>query len=53
MACAQKTPNSLKGFGKGLLKEGEGGELLVVVNFLVSESFVFAAIHVGQVSMFP
>lgn len=29
----------------------EGGEWSVVANFLVKESFVLAAVHIGQVTM--
>lgn len=35
-----------------LLYIERGGVWLVLANFLVSESFVFAAVHKGQVLMF-
>ena len=52
VAPVPKTLSSLKDFSKALLRQGEGGAWLVVANFLVLESFVLAAVHIGQVRMF-
>ena len=47
-----KTPNSGKVSVKHLEMQDEKGARLVVANFLVLESFVLAAIYMGQVIMF-
>lgn len=52
VAHAPKALNSLKYFSKTCLKARWGRGLLVVASFLVWESFVLAAAHVGQVIVF-
>ena len=47
-----KNQNSREGFSKALLRPGEGATRFVVANFLVSKSFVLAAVLGGQVLMF-
>ena len=47
--CSPQILNCPKGFSKVLLKDKvRNGAWLVVANFLVSESFVLTAVHVGQ-----
>ena len=50
-SCPQ-TPNSGRVAVKHLEMQDEEGARLVVANFLVLESFVLAAIYMGQVIMF-
>ena len=52
VAYSLKTLNSLKAFSKAFYRKGEGGVWLVVASCLVWESFVLAAVQVGQVTMF-
>ena len=54
LAHAQKNPKLSEGFQQGTFKGQvrEGHANLVVANFLKSESFVLAAVHICQVTIF-
>ena len=52
VAHAPKSSNSSEGFRKMFLKARQGGVWLVAAHFLVLESFVLVAVHIGKVTMF-